>query len=73
MPRAKYLRSPCLYLFAIFRKSVVLSEGRLSSSGHRMLLTVISLDGVLEVCVPRELVRYNTQWTTGSLKWNRSG
>ena len=70
--RAKHRLSSYLYLFAIFRNSVVLSEGFPSPSGHRMLLTVISLDDVLEFWVPRELMRYNTQQTTASLKCNGS-
>ena len=72
LSRAKHRLSSYLYLFAIFRNSVVLSEGFPSPSGHRMLLTVISLDDGLEFWVPHELMRYNTQQTTASLKCNGS-
>ena len=65
--RAKHRLSSYLYLFAIFRNSVVLSEGFPSPSGHRMLLTVISLDDVLEFWVPREKVQCNRQQTKAKL------
>ena len=70
--RAKHRLSSYLYLFTIFRNSVVLSEGFPSPSGHRMLLTVISLDGVLEFWVPREKVQCNRQQTKQSWRWKQT-
>ena len=67
MPPAKFLLSCSLYLFAIFRNFVVLSEGFHSPSSHWMLLTVISLDDVLEFWVPREKVQCNRQQTKTKL------